>query len=537
MKLSSLFPLTLVPFAAADWQYRSRPDLAPPKLNITIPPTDEVAPGYYFITPFSGFSDIGLDKGPRQAAPYIYDSHGELVWSGFTYFSIWAVNFQATKLFGKDVLFSFEGSHNPSFGHGHGHFTFLDQNYETIKEVRAGNHKLADKHEFHVLNEKTALIEIYDPISTDLTSYGGAPDQQWIINAIFQEIDLETGKVLFEWSSIDHVSPKDSALPLKLGQIGLGQNSSNAWDYFHINSIDKDENGDYIVSARHAASLYKISGKTGEIIWKIGGLPGVTSSDFTFDKNVTFSFQHHARFLSTSKDGKKQIISFFDNSAQGTENKDGHEVHKNKHSSGKIIEVDTENWVVKLLYVANPPEQLLAKSQGSTQVLDNGNVVVGWGSEGAFTEFNTKAEPIFHAHLDSGSLGERIESYRAFKFDWHGTPNEDIAILSEIEDENTTVYVSWNGDTETKTWRFFEISSDGEKVLLGEKAKSGFETKFVAKNTNIDEVVVESYDSKDNLLASSSVARSQAQVLPPWKHKPVREAFRLQNYFQWKSSR
>lgn len=521
---------------AADWQFRSRPDLSPAKLNITIPATDEVAPGYYFVAPFSGFADIGVDHGPRQAAPYIYDSSGELVWSGYGYFSIWAANFQAAKLFGKDVLFSFEGSHNPNFGHGHGHFTFLDQNYETVKEVRAGNHKIADKHEFHVLDGKTALIEIYDPIPIDLTPYGGSKDQQWIINAIFQEIDLETGKVLFEWSSIDHVSPNDSALPLSLGQLGLGHNSSSAWDYFHINSIDKDENGDYVVSARHAASLYKISGKTGEIIWKIGGLPGVTSSDFTFDKNVTFAYQHHARFLSTSKDGKKQVISFFDNSAQGTENKDGHEVHKNRHSSGKVIEVDTENWVVKLLYVANPPDNLLAKSQGSTQVLENGNVVVGWGSEGALTEFNKKGEPIFHAYVDSGEFGYRAENYRAFKFDWHGYPNEEIALLSEVDGDNTSIYVSWNGDTETKTWKFFEINSKGDKQFLGEQKRSGFETKFVSKNAIINEVVVESYDAHDNLLATSDVARSQAQILPPKvEEAPVIEIpSKIQSYFEWR---
>lgn len=67
------------------------------------------------------------------------------MWSGYTYYSIWAANFQAAQWKGQTVLFSFEGDHNPAYGHGHGHATILNQRYETIRELRAGNHKLMDK--------------------------------------------------------------------------------------------------------------------------------------------------------------------------------------------------------------------------------------------------------------------------------------------------------------------------------------------------------------------------------------------------------
>lgn len=172
---------------SADWQYRSRPDLAPPRLNITIPATDEVETGYLFVAPFAGLPDTPKEQhGPRQAAPYILRDDGDLIWSGYGIYSIWATNFQAARWRGKDVLFSFEGDHNPGYGHGHGHITFVDQHYETIKELRAGNHKLVDKHEFHVVNEETGLIQIYQPVPRDLTAWGAEPEQQWIVNAIIQ---------------------------------------------------------------------------------------------------------------------------------------------------------------------------------------------------------------------------------------------------------------------------------------------------------------------------------------------------------------
>jgi hypothetical protein len=176
----------LMTIVAADWQFKSRTDLAPPRLNITIPAAKDVEKGYLFVAPFPGQWAEPQFHGPRQEAPYIFRDDGELVWSGYTYFSIWAANFQKAKWKGQDVLFSFEGDHNPAYGHGHGHATILNQHYETIRELRAGNHKLMDKHEFHIVDEKTALLQVYQPVPTDLSRWGGSPEQQWIVNAIFQ---------------------------------------------------------------------------------------------------------------------------------------------------------------------------------------------------------------------------------------------------------------------------------------------------------------------------------------------------------------
>lgn len=178
---------TLLPLATADWQFKSRPDLAPPRLNITIPASPSVEKGYLFIAPFPGLPDTPTEQhGPRQEAPYILRDDGELVWSGYTYYSIWATNFQAARWKGRDVLFSFEGDHNPNYGHGHGHATILDARYETVRELRAGNHKLMDKHEFHVIDEETALIQVYQPVPVDLARWGGGSEQQWIVDAVFQ---------------------------------------------------------------------------------------------------------------------------------------------------------------------------------------------------------------------------------------------------------------------------------------------------------------------------------------------------------------
>jgi len=64
---------------------------------------------------------------------------------------------------------------------------------------------------------------------------------------------------------------------------------------------------------------------------------------------VEFAFQHHARFV--AKEGDKEIISIYDNSAHGTEDGRGHEVHFYKHSRGKIIEVNTKTWEATIVQV------------------------------------------------------------------------------------------------------------------------------------------------------------------------------------------
>ncbi|KAE9378687.1 hypothetical protein N431DRAFT_540522 [Stipitochalara longipes BDJ] len=511
--LHRLFSLALAGWsfispAQADWQFKSRPDLSPPKLNVTIPAGASISPGYLFVAPFSGYPE-GTHHGPLQAAPYIFTSTGGLVWSGFTYFSIWATNFQAAQYKGQPILFSFEGSHNAAYGHGHGHTTFLNQNYETIKELRAGNHRLTDKHEFHIINEETALIQIYHPVPWDLEKYGGSEEQQWIVDARFQEIDIESGKVLFEWSSLDHVDPEEAYLPLNPGQAGSGYNSSDAWDYFHINSVDKDDEGSYLISARDANAIYKINGTTGSIIWRLGG----KHSNFTLGHSVPFSFQHHARYLSRSESGTCETISLYDNSAHGTENGHGHEVHLYPFSRGKIVEVDTENWTATLVQAFHPPDKLLSKSQGSTQVLPDGNVLVNWGSSGAITEFLPNGTAIFHAYLDSDDLGVGVENYRAFRYNWTGIPNEEPAIVALKSGKGSKIYVSWNGDTETKKWAFYGSERDkiGKLKFLGEKERTGFETEFVVEE-EVESVKAEALGKHGKVLRSTGVVKSEVEV-------------------------
>jgi len=234
---------------------------------------------------------------------------------------------------------------------------------------------------------------------------------------------------------------------------------------------------------------------------------------------VTFCFQHHARFhpqLKGHDEGDNiEYISLYDNSAHGTEDGRGSEVHTAPTSSGKIIRLDSDAWVAELVQGFYPPDNLRSKSQGSTQLLPNGNVIVNWGSEGAITEYDSKGNILFHTYMDSGYLGLGVENYRGFRFNWTGLPSEDPAIVAPVDSEGTTIYVSWNGDTETKTWRFYAVTRKyGIKSFLGESSRKSFETSLRVPSRRVEHVLAEAIDAKGNILRTTRIARSEPEVLP-----------------------
>lgn len=272
--------------------------------------------------------------------------------------------------------------------------------------------------------------------------------------------------------------------------------------------------------------MHKINGTTGEIIWRLGG----KRSDFDLGPNVAFCFQHHARFLSQSD--HEETISLFDNAAHGTENGHGSELHTNPFSQGKIIHVNTASWKASIVQAFAPPDGLLAKSQGSTQILPNGNALVNWGSEGAMTEYTPDGTAIFHAYMDSDFLGVGVQNYRAFRANWTGLPHEQPALAVRVDPRSgsTTAYVSWNGDTETAVWRFFAVTDQhGSRRYLGESRRTGFETGFAVRHgggggrhgSGSDSgqefvgITADAISSSGRVLRSTAVSAVQEDVVPP----------------------
>ncbi|CAI7646634.1 unnamed protein product [Penicillium manginii] len=443
---------TIAHCALGSLQFLSRPDLSPPKLNITVPASPKTEAGYLFFTAARG--DIPNSTGPDQPGAYIFRENGELVWSGVGYWAGWVADFSPIMMDGKPALRAFQGDLNANTGRMLGNHALLDNSYRTISVIHAAAHRLSSAHEFEVVNESSVLIET--PIMTvaDLSRYGGSKGQKFLLEGGFQ------GEL-----------PPDSATPLDKKGIHDGRTYDSAWNYFHINSIEKDSEGDYLISARHYNAIFKINGSNGDIIWQLGGMEGST---FEIPSNLEFAFQHDARFQYRSPDGDIERISFFDNAAYSTP---GREIAP--CSRGRYIELNNTAKTLKEIHTYHAPDNLIAHTQGSFRFLPNGNKLASWGSAGAITEFADDGTVLFHAYLDSYP-NKNVQSYRGFKANWTAYPSEEPAVLAlRFGEKDAIVWVSWNGDTDTKTWRFYLIDQNsGENRLLGSSQRSGFETRF-----------------------------------------------------------
>ncbi|KAF2227575.1 ASST-domain-containing protein [Elsinoe ampelina] len=445
--------------------FRSRPDLHAPIIDMRILRPELVTPGYIFIAPYRN----------RDAGPYIYDNYGDLVWSGAGESGPKVAHAPHTCQYkGKPHLCFFQGQQHQGFARGHG--TIMDQNYQVVKTIQsAGAGASADMHEFRMTpfsNGTSVLMTVYQPRMFDLTinpRFRITGGMGWIVEGVFQEVEIGTGKVLFEWRSTDHIDPGISyTYPGTTDTSGDGLTEDTPWDYFHINSIDKNLDGDYLLSARHTAGLYKISGVDGHLMWQLGG------ANPTFNQtNFNFSSQHHARWL--SENGTHTILSFFDNASNSFN-------LTNKLSHGYVISINHILGTATAIRSWSAPEGGLSSgSQGNIQILPGGNVHLGWGEHAHFSEHTWEGDPVQY-----GVLAQResnVMVYRSYKFNWTGTPLTKPALWtyarSETAEKGMISYVSWNGATEVRGWNFYvSNSSSGPFVHLGSTAKLGFETSF-----------------------------------------------------------
>jgi hypothetical protein len=466
--------------------YRSRPDLQPPAITVNVT-ADDVAPGFIFLAP-SG--------GPGQYGPMIMDNYGQPVW--FNPLSgpwsadttglgdLVAANFKMQHYRGRPVLTWWQGMIVlPGFGKGQ--CMVLDERYQKVTTVKTGNGVQADLHEFVITAEDTALVSYYQPVAADLSAAGG-PAKGYLLDSGFQEIDMASGKVLYQWRASDHIDLTESYYSVA----GTGTRAM-PWDFFHLNSVEKDSEGNYLVSARHTWTAYKLHGGTGEVVWRLNG----KRSDFDVGPDAQFSWQHDARWQPGDR------VSIFDDGAG--------QFTTNSRARGIIVNLDFAAMTAKLNEEYVHPGPIMVASQGSMQVLPNDNAFVGWGSEPYVSEFADDGRLLFDAALPTNGV-----SYRAFRYPWTGAPDERPAVavasgptITPFGTQGSAtqqVYASWNGATEFASWQVLAGPSQSALRAVKQAKRKGFETAIPwTGGANDKFVAVAALDATGRVLARSAV--------------------------------
>ena len=455
-------------------RFRSRPDLSPPVVEVSTRAHD-TAPGYIFVAPKMG--------GPGQGGSMILDDRGQPVWfRPMTGAHLRAMDFKVQKYRGRSVLTW--GESRVVDGHRFNEYVILDSFYRELTRVRAGNGYQGDHHEFLITPQNTALLTIYHRVPMDLSSVGGQKDGA-VVDGIAQEVDIETGEVLFEWHSLEHVDLDESYLE-------PGKGPRKHFDYFHINSIDIDHDDNLLVSARNTSTVYKVDRKSGEVMWRLGG----KKSDFAMGPGTRTAYQHDAR---RQKDG---TITIFDN---GTTIFDNGPPKAVEESRGIVLELDMDKMTASLLHRYTHPGKQYADAAGNMQMLPNGNVLVGWGRAMVFSEFSSEGELLFSASLPPKNL-----SYRVFRFPWSGRPRDQPAVALEARssEDEVTVYASWNGATEVTSWQVLAGPSPNRLKPVSSAPRSGFET-AIAVRTSEPYIGVRAKDRSGRVLGTAKAVESR----------------------------
>jgi hypothetical protein len=447
----------------------TRSDIHPPAITVTQAAAGASQPPYIFVAP-RGYTSTSIG----QSGLMIVDRDGSLVWFGQPLGGT-PLNFTTQEYRGKPVLTWSAGVVN-EVGVTTGTSYIADSSYRVIATVKAGNGAQTDLHDFKLTPQGTALVTAHRKVPADLSALGG-PAKGAVLASAAQEIDIATGKVVFDWNSLDHVPLTESQQPL------MGGTPDAPYDYFHINSVALAPDGDLLISSRNTWTVYKVARRTGVIRWRLGG----KKSDFKPGPGATFSWQHDASMPGPD------LLTLFDNASAPPEE---------KQSRALVLHVDTGTMRVTLRRAYAHPAGLLADNQGSVQLLPDGRAFVGWGAQPYFSEFAGNGELLLN-----GQFPLNDQSYRAFTSSWSGHPPDRPAVVVRPNPaRGSAVHVSWNGATEVETWAVLAGKNPSALAAAGSQRRAGFET-MISVNSEGPYFAVTAHDAGGQQLGRSATVK------------------------------
>jgi hypothetical protein len=474
----------------------SAPSLHPPKMTIDVSPgKSKLGPGYIMI---SNFKDLTTSEPmDGQGGPLILDSKMRPVWINPVPTNVYAMNLRTQSYSGKPALSWWQGVLSVEGVVESGEDIVVNQQYKTVATLKGADGWLLTPHEF-LISGSNAWVTANKIVSgVNLTSYGG-PHNGSIIDSAVQEYDLKTGALEYSWDAAQHIPLSES---VAVGAKGA-TSPAEAWDAYHVNSINLVAGGDFLVSMRNTWGAYLVNAGTGAIQWTLGT---EHNDSFTLGAGASFEWQHDVELHSGDE------VSIFDDACcelSGT----GPFANPSGPSRGLVLKLDTTAHTATLVAQYRHSPTLNAGTQGNTQLLANGNVFVGWGSQPYLTEYAKSGKALLDAIFPGPDL-----SFRAYIESWTGDPSSPPSGAGRTQGSKTTIYASWNGATQVARWEVLGGASSKHLSKLTTATKGGFETAIpLARSASLYEVV--GLNSKGKVLGRSKTFKSvKGKVVKPPK--------------------
>jgi hypothetical protein len=345
-----------------------------------------------------------------------------------------------------------------------------DRSYHLVARVHASAGLVGDLHEFQLTPRGTAYISVYHEVPDDLSSIGG-PKHGYVYDSIVEEIDITSGRVVFEWHSLDHVPLSESTQANR--PPARDATKAKPLDYFHVNSIADGPGRTILVSGRNTSTIYLLA-RDRHIIWRLGG----KHSYFGPSEAVKFAFQHNARLHAGN------LLTLFDN---------GGNPRVEPFSRPLELRLDMETKRATVVKTFLPPKQIASPFEGNLQLLPDGGALVGWGGVRIVSEFSRSGSLRFQLELPYG------DTYRAYRSVWTGRP----ATTPKKAAGAGVVYASWNGETGIARWQVLAGPDRTHLRVVGTAPWAGLETAIPADTSSATIVAVRALDARGRVLGTS----------------------------------
>jgi hypothetical protein len=116
-----------------------------------------------------------------------------------------------------------------------GRGVILDNSYQETHSINVSRtHRNMNMHELNILNEgRTAIHIIHQPKfvdTVDLEEFGVTDEAGWVLDCGFREVEVDTGKILFEWYPHEHVNLSTSSVAIT----GLEGPPPSGWNFLYV---------------------------------------------------------------------------------------------------------------------------------------------------------------------------------------------------------------------------------------------------------------------------------------------------------------
>jgi hypothetical protein len=222
------------------------------------------------------------------------------------------------------------------------------------------------------------------------------------------------GVLEWEWDMLDHFDVAESQYPFRFFNHRPAPETGEV-DLFHINSLDRLDDGDYVVSARHLDAVFRIDRATDEVDWILSSGPkdgvvvpnknGAPRLEIIGDPLGGPRRSHDARF-----DEATNVLTLFDN-----------RTNTGEPARAVAYQIDLDAGVdgtATLLWQIDEPFGRSSGGLGSLRVGDDGSRLITWGAlQPMFNEFDANGELMLSITQNPSTNAYRIVKYDRTTFD------------------------------------------------------------------------------------------------------------------------